>query len=209
MRCWTAWSRLIRHLDGELFLILRRTVYTLAVPLPFPRSAGSSRPGRSTASARRVPFYVETPAVVLEEPARRALPRPIRVVALPARRRRAGPRRRSGASRDDWSRPETRDGRRSVEARQARPAPGRVWSRSSRASRVEHRRHLRAGRRLPERRDAGHERGELPRDLPRPPRPDRGRRRRERRRAAGHGRAPTSAAPARGPGRAARRTCAC
>jgi putative ABC transport system permease protein len=93
----------IRHLDGELFLI-PRALYTLAVPLPFPRERLELAREFDGVRSGSV-FYVETRQSRWRSPLD-GLSRRIRVVAYPpakdtmdldALRR----------SRDDWSRPET------------------------------------------------------------------------------------------------------
>jgi len=93
----------IRHLDGELFLI-PRALYTLAVPLPFPRGRLELARGFDDVRSGSA-FYVETRRSRWRSPLD-GLPRRIRVVAYPpaedtmdldALRR----------SRDAWSRPKT------------------------------------------------------------------------------------------------------
>src|SRR5262249_57147831 len=94
---------LIRHLDGQLFIV-SRTIYTLSVPYSFPNRRLERAKGFPEVTAA-VPISIETRRSVWRDP-RDGLPRLIRVVAYPPRgdaldiptivRRR-----------DDWDRPGT------------------------------------------------------------------------------------------------------
>ncbi len=76
---------LIRHLDGELFIV-SRTVYTLSVPYGFPnRRIEQAKAFPEVASG--VPIAIETRRSFWRDPDN-GLPRPIRVVAYPPARMR-------------------------------------------------------------------------------------------------------------------------
>src|SRR5262249_45248237 len=149
---------------GELFLV-NKMLYTLGVPLPFSsRRLEQARSFDGVTSAS--PVYVETRRARWRNPAH-GLPWRIRVLAYPPGDQTLDirPLRRLRDARD---RPRPGKGGRALKAGEVRrpPPPGRLGA--VRAP-VRGRRHVRARGRLPERRHARHERGELPAALPRPP----------------------------------------
>ena len=174
----------------------------LRLPSP-PDRAGQGLPRGRGRRAR----LDRDPAIVLAERRRRPPPaHPRRGLSAGRRRDRPpGPPARAARS---GAGPGTAMADRRSRTEQLGPARGRHRLRAVGQDRP-HPGHIRAGRRLPERRDAGHERRDPGRHLPRPPRPVPRGRRRDRRTPPGAAGGRSGAAPPRGSRPRCRPTSAC
>ena len=178
---------LIRHLDGDL-IIVSRTVYTLSVPVWLPVSPARAGPGFSRRSGPRAGVDRDAddrsggarPMACRGRSASSAIPRTM----TPSTSRRSGHIATSGRGRG-WRWPIAARGPGAL----ARWRPVRVGSLGQDHA---HPRHFRARRRLPERRNARHERRLPGRYLPRSARAEPRGRRRDRGACYECGRAPTS-----------------